>query len=452
MNLVALREGEPLLLPGELRSFIQGGSAAAGRWSTRNDGVGRRSEPSRSLHWYCPVANKLNGLLTMRIPKCVNAIAILAAMTLPAAGAEAQSAANLNALQGLAPVSALDDTDAGKAALARNVVITGNIQDGTAHQPTLLPFPAQQQQALRDAFITSGNAYELADGLGSKLGGVYRSSTSYTSTDDGKTSTFTNISPAIAHLIAYASATTSSDSNAGKYFFANATVDKTQAVSAAAMAILKEIDGTTDIFGKAYGLPAGSKGGDLYGNSRPFQTEPHLIAIAGKDFFGIPSGNIAYLRGPVQDLTDSPSYPSGHTNYGYTEALLLAVLVPQRYSQMITRGAEYGNDRIILGAHYTMDVLGGRTLATYDIAQLLANKPGYIGMQRGEVQIDDFQTALAAARADLTKALESGCGNTVAACAARDQSRFAHKVKNRTFYGYYPGRLVKCNWPGRLSE
>ena len=60
-------------------------------------------------------------------------------------------------------------------------------------------------------------------------------------------------------------------------------------------------------------------------------------------------------------------------------SILLAVLVPDRYQQMIARAAEYGNDRILMGAHYAMDVLGGRTLATYDLAHLLANDPIYLG-------------------------------------------------------------------------
>jgi membrane-associated phospholipid phosphatase len=50
------------------------------------------------------------------------------------------------------------------------------------------------------------------------------------------------------------------------------------------------------------------------------------------------------------NLINSPSYPSGHTTYGYTGALILAILVPQRYQQMIARGTEYGNDRILVGA------------------------------------------------------------------------------------------------------
>src|ERR1700740_351810 len=240
----------------------------------------------------------------MHLPKRIYAIAFVAAITFSATTAEAQSKSDLNALQGLAPVSALDNDDAGKAALARNLTITGDIQHGTAHQPTLLPFSQQQQLALRDAFLTRGNAYDLADGLGSTLGGVYQSLTNYTSTDDGRICNFTNISQSIANLISFANATTRADSGLGKFFFANATVDGMHPATAADMTILKEINGTTDIFGKAYGLPAGSKGADRFGNSRPFQTETYLTPIAGKDFFGVPSNNTAYLRGPAQNLTD----------------------------------------------------------------------------------------------------------------------------------------------------
>lgn len=369
-----------------------------------------------------------------RIRHGVSAIAILAALALSASGAAAQTATNLTALQGLAPVTALANTEAGRAALAQNLAITGAIQSGAAKQPLLLPFPKQQQLALRDAFITTYNASQLADGLGSKLGAAYRAAARYTSPDGGKTTSYTNISPAVAELIGYAYATASADSNSGKFYFANATLDGKQPVSAAALAFLKDINGTTDIFGKAYNLLPGTPGADAFGNSRPFQTEPRFTAIVGKDFFGVESSNHVWLRGPKQDLIDSPSYPSGHTTYGYAESLMLAVLVPERYLQMVTRAAEYGNNRIIVGAHYTMDVLGGRTLATHDIAQLLANRAGYVGVKRGNAQIDDFQKALAAARADVTKALEAGCGDTVAICARQDRGRFAIAERNQALH------------------
>ena len=218
-----------------------------------------------------------------------------------------------------------------------------------------------------------------------------------------------------------------------------------------AAAILAGNGGAPDPFGRAYGRPAGSPGADAYGDCRPFQTEPTVLPIVGLDYFNVPADNVVYNRGPVMNLTDSPSYPSGHTTYGYMGSILLAVLVPSRYQEMIARGSEYGNDRILMGAHYAMDVLGGRTLATYDLAHLLANDPAYMarplrdvaattGMSapRVSVTISDFQAAVKAARDDLTKVLEAACGNTVEVCAREDIGRFGAPAMNEAFYAHYP--------------
>jgi hypothetical protein len=134
-------------------------------------------------------------------------------------------------------------------------------------------------------------------------------------------------------------------------------------------------------------------------------------------------------------VINSPSYPSAHTTYGYTGALMLAVLVPERYQQMVARGAEYGNDRILMGAHYAMDVLGGRTLAIYDMAHLLANDPAYVGLTLpGGSTIKDFQAAIKTARADLTTALQAACGKTIQECAREDTGRLSNSAANEAFY------------------
>lgn len=344
--------------------------------------------------------------------------------------AEAQSVTDMVVLKGLAPVTALPNTYAGRAALASNYAVTGGIQTGAIRQPTLLPFTEQQQQALRNAFITDGDLAELADGLGTTLGAAYQARAHYIDREH-----FTNLSQAVADLIAYANATTASNSNAGKYFFANATIDGKTPVSPEAAAILKNIGGWTDIFGKGYGRPAGTPGANVYGNSRPVQTEPSILPIAGPDYFNDPADNVVYNRGPIMNLIDSPSYPSGHTTYGYMGALVLAILVPDRYQQMITRGAEYGNDRIIMGAHYAMDVIGGRTLAIYDLAHLLANDPAYMGrtLRRASV-IKDFQVAVTAARADVTASLQAACCNKISVCAHQDIGRMSNPAANEAFY------------------
>jgi len=341
-----------------------------------------------------------------------------------------QSVTDMAVLKGLSPVTTLFKNNTGNAALGANYVVTGGIQSGVITQPTLLPFPEQQQQALRDIFMTTGNLAQLADGLGTTLGAAYVARAHYTDRDN-----FTNISPSIADLIAYTIATTSGNATSGKFFFANKTTDGKASASPDAIAILTKIGGLPDMFGKAYGLVAGSPGADSFGNSRPFQTEPSLTRITGPDYFYCQADNIVYNRGPMMNLINSPSYPSGHTTYGYTGALILAILVPERYSQMITRGAEYGNDRIIAGAHYAMDVLGGRTLALYDIAHLLANDPAYIGQKfKNAPVIKDFQAAVKQARADMIAMLEKISGNTIAASALDDIGRLSNQSANETFY------------------
>jgi hypothetical protein len=87
--------------------------------------------------------------------------------------AKAQSPTDKAALKGLAPVTVLSNTDAGNAALGANYAVTGGIQTGVIAQPTLLPFAEQQQQALRDVFITDRNLAQLADALGTTLGAAY---------------------------------------------------------------------------------------------------------------------------------------------------------------------------------------------------------------------------------------------------------------------------------------
>ena len=191
----------------------------------------------------------------------------LLTLMLSGAGAQAQSVTNMAALKGLAPVSALASTADSQAALAANFTVTGGIQTGAIRQSTLLPFAEQQQQALRDAFITDGNLAELADGFGSTLGAAYQARAHYLDRER-----FTSISKAVADVIAYANSTSGSDSNAGKYFFANGTTNGKKPVSDEALAIFKDVQtAPPDPFGIAYGRPGGTPGADKYGNSRPFR-------------------------------------------------------------------------------------------------------------------------------------------------------------------------------------
>ena len=56
----------------------------------------------------------------------------------------------------------------------------------------------------------------------------------------------------------------------------------------------------------------------------------------------------------------SGSFPSGHTTYAYSGGIALAALVPQLGPEIVTRASEAGNNRIVLGVHYPLDIMGGR--------------------------------------------------------------------------------------------
>ena len=98
-----------------------------------------------------------------------------------------------------------------------------------------------------------------------------------------------------------------------------------------------------------------------------------------------------------------------------------------------------------------MDVLGGRTLATYDMAHLLANDPAYVGQSLkgasvmgsehpdttksiNNLAIKDYQAAVKVARADLTAALQAGCGADIRSCAQDDTGRLSNPAINQAAY------------------
>ncbi|KJT95886.1 PAP2 phosphatase [Salmonella enterica subsp. enterica serovar Heidelberg str. 77-2823] len=98
------------------------------------------------------------------------------------------------------------------------------------------------------------------------------------------------------------------------------------------------------------------------------------------------------------------AFPSGHTNTGYTDALLMAEMIPERFDALVIRGARYGYSRLVLGVHYPLDVMGARMVAQRNVAHYL-NDPYY-------------RTLFNEARAQLREALVKECGTTIVECAA----------------------------------
>jgi acid phosphatase (class A) len=77
---------------------------------------------------------------------------------------------------------------------------------------------------------------------------------------------------------------------------------------------------------------------------------------------------------PASELYDerrhrmSYDYPSGHTTWGWTWALILANLAPDRAQQILERGRAYGDSRFICGAHNESAVEAGMQSASATMA------------------------------------------------------------------------------------
>ena len=70
------------------------------------------------------------------------------------------------------------------------------------------------------------------------------------------------------------------------------------------------------------------------------------------------------------DLRRNGSYPSGHTGFGWSTALALAEMAPEYQDTILRRGYEYGDSRVIVGAHWQSDVDAGRLAASAAIARM----------------------------------------------------------------------------------
>lgn len=73
-------------------------------------------------------------------------------------------------------------------------------------------------------------------------------------------------------------------------------------------------------------------------------------------------------------LRKNGSYPSGHTAIGWSTALILAEIRPDREDQLLKRGYEFGQSRVICGAHWQSDVDSGRIIGAAEVARLHADK------------------------------------------------------------------------------
>lgn len=69
-------------------------------------------------------------------------------------------------------------------------------------------------------------------------------------------------------------------------------------------------------------------------------------------------------------LRKNGSYPSGHTAFGTLTALAFSQAKPERAKELMKKGYEFGQSRVICGAHWQSDVDAGRYVGATEYARL----------------------------------------------------------------------------------
>lgn len=73
-------------------------------------------------------------------------------------------------------------------------------------------------------------------------------------------------------------------------------------------------------------------------------------------------------------LEKDGSYPSGHSAVGFGQSLVLSQLMPEKADELLRRGYNFGQSRVICGAHWQSDVDAGRVVAASVFARLQNSK------------------------------------------------------------------------------
>ncbi len=358
-------------------------------------------------------------------------LGLAVAVGAPVQEAAAQSAApnvsiaNVNVLNLLSPYLSLTSTSVGLDSLKASLN-TGILRNNNAS-------PQRQALAESDAYIVSGSTgFNIAAGsaqtvqsvgaLGPVLGGHYATAVGINAATGVKQAPAV---PSVLTLVSLGVAFTESDAIAAKSYFANGGYNNDSSYSPGSQpqpsgpavappgTTLPTANGfpntTSSMYDVAFGVSktdwqitaANPYGQNPYGNSRPYQ-----VATASYNPFGASDW-------PVNNFDSA--FPSGHTTYAYTSGILIAMMVPELYQSVMARASQYGESRVVLGAHYPTDIIGARSLVTYDLAQALTN-PSYLN-NTAELQGQSLPAAFTTAATELRQYLQSQCGQSIAACA-----------------------------------
>ncbi|MFA9593838.1 phosphatase PAP2 family protein [Citrobacter telavivensis] len=311
--------------------------------------------------------------------------------------------------------SQLNNTPAGQTVLRENLETSIAINNRATD--------AERARAVSDNTIAAlvgsmTNGMLIADALGTRMSAIFNAHNSL----NAQTYSATVFSEHFGELLSQVNALIQADSSFAKNFYANGSANGNPLMPATGIQLPD--GGVYNVYDLAY--QPSEEDRNTVGNSRPVQVALDRIeTFSAPDYFGVDTDTAVAI---IPTLKGNAAFPSGHSAFGFASTLLMAEMVPERFQEFILRGSEYGNSRIILGAHYALDVIGARIMTTYAVAQILNNNPDYLqqsiqSMLGAPVTTSgDFQSLMQRASTDLRNLLEQGCGNSIAECVAAERA------------------------------
>lgn len=100
------------------------------------------------------------------------------------------------------------------------------------------------------------------------------------------------------------------------------------------------------------------------------------------------------------------AFPSGHTSEAYWQGITLATLIPELAPGILLRTSDAGHSRAVMGAHYPLDIIGGRMMGSFIAANRWSD--------------EQFRSLILQARAELRGLLQERVGMPLAEAIAAD--------------------------------
>jgi autotransporter-associated beta strand protein len=325
---------------------------------------------------------------------------------------QSQTVPQVNAANTVRIFTQLNNTAEGRALLQANLQTAISINRNST--------VSERAQALTD-HVLQFNGTGVGQGQGQRLNAIYQDQLLRGNPVFLPTGSF---GQAITDVNAVALA----NSSAIKTIFANNSTRLSTTQTFTASNFSFPSDGITNVYGVAYGLSPGPLPNNPFGNPRPYQVAPEQI-----DFFA------PTIQGG--DTNSSPAFNSGHATSATAQALVLSIMIPERFQEMLVEGTSDSHSRIVLGVHYPLDIIGARIATLHDVAQMLNGNAAYQNVdtpfaQTGPVTSSNSVATFNAGMTDLRSALTTACGSTIEICARSSAGTdpYQNRASNKAIY------------------